>query len=192
MLNPSKAAYRNHSAVAENVHQFPVETFEKFSREELLAVLSLMHRILGADRKRDVERLMTELPKLCTSVSGKNGASHDDRGMGVELAEHPPRTENTSQMLSYLFSCLSKAKTKMSSSNGSRIVLTKSPCHLSPRELTVLCWMKEGKTNGEIAGILGLSERTVRFHVESIFEKLDVTSRTQAVARAMDTGLIAS
>jgi DNA-binding CsgD family transcriptional regulator len=52
--------------------------------------------------------------------------------------------------------------------------------------------MKEGKTNWEIARILGLSERTVRFHVGGIFEKLDVTSRTQAVARALGSGLIAS
>jgi DNA-binding CsgD family transcriptional regulator len=52
--------------------------------------------------------------------------------------------------------------------------------------------MKEGKTNWEIARILGLTERTVRFHAGSIFKKLDVSSRTQAVARAMAKGLIAS
>jgi DNA-binding CsgD family transcriptional regulator len=52
--------------------------------------------------------------------------------------------------------------------------------------------MKEGKTNWEIARIIGLSERTVRFHVGSIFTKLEVTSRTQAVARAMGAGLISA
>lgn len=60
---------------------------------------------------------------------------------------------------------------------------------LSPREVTVLNWMKTGKTNWEIAQIVGLSERTVRFHVESIFAKLDVTSRVQAVATAVQHGL---
>jgi DNA-binding CsgD family transcriptional regulator len=60
---------------------------------------------------------------------------------------------------------------------------------LSPRETTVLMWMKQGKTNWEISRILGVSERTIRFHVEGIFVKLDVSSRTQAVAFAMEQGL---
>lgn len=61
---------------------------------------------------------------------------------------------------------------------------------LSPRELSVLNWMRLGKTNWEISRILGVSERTIRFHVESIFNKLDVTSRTQAVAMAVENGLL--
>ena len=61
---------------------------------------------------------------------------------------------------------------------------------LSHRELTVLEWMKQGKTNWEISRIIGVSERTVRFHVESIFTKLNVGSRTQAVACAMEQGLL--
>lgn len=60
---------------------------------------------------------------------------------------------------------------------------------LSPREVTILNWIKDGKTNGEIGQIIGLTERTVRFHVESIFAKLDVSSRTQAVAVAVQHGL---
>jgi DNA-binding CsgD family transcriptional regulator len=61
---------------------------------------------------------------------------------------------------------------------------------LSPREVTVLLWLKEGKTNWEIAQIVGVTERTVRFHVEGIFMKLDASSRTQAVAVAMEHGLL--
>jgi LuxR family transcriptional regulator, quorum-sensing system regulator CviR len=60
---------------------------------------------------------------------------------------------------------------------------------LSPREVTILNWMKNGKTNWEIGRILGVSERTIRFHIESIFSKLEVTSRSQAVATAMEHGL---
>ena len=73
-----------------------------------------------------------------------------------------------------------------------QLLSDKHACRLSPRELTVLLWMKEGKTNWEIARILGVSERTVRFRAGSIFEKLAVTSHTQAVARALEAGLIAS
>jgi DNA-binding NarL/FixJ family response regulator len=60
---------------------------------------------------------------------------------------------------------------------------------LSSREVTILNWMKNGKTNWEIGKILGVTERTVRFHIESIFSKLQVTSRSQAVATAIEHGL---
>jgi len=60
---------------------------------------------------------------------------------------------------------------------------------LSPREVTILNWMKNGKTNWEIGKILGVTERTVRFHIEGIFAKLEVTSRSQAVATAIEHGL---
>jgi len=68
-------------------------------------------------------------------------------------------------------------------------VLDKCVKQLTVRELTILNWMKNGKTNWEIAQILGVTERTIRFHVESIFSKLDVTSRSQAVATALEHGL---
>jgi len=60
---------------------------------------------------------------------------------------------------------------------------------LTLRELTTLNWVKNGKTNWEIAKIMGVTERTIRFHVESIFVKLNVTSRSQAVATAIEHGL---
>lgn len=65
----------------------------------------------------------------------------------------------------------------------------RSTQNLSPRELTVLIWMTRGKTNLEIGRILGVRERTIRFHVERIFTKLEVTSRSQAVAVALEEGL---
>lgn len=192
MLNSSAAEYGDHATVTEKAHHFPIETFETVSREELLAVLWLMHRILDADKKRDVERIVAELPKLFTNVTNKDVAGDDACVTEDDLAAHPPEGETTYHVLTYLFSCLSRAKTRIGSAGVGQTTAAKNTCHLSPRELTVLLWMKEGKTNWEIARILGLSERTVRFHVGSIFEKLDVTSRTQAVARALGAGLIAS
>jgi DNA-binding CsgD family transcriptional regulator len=65
------------------------------------------------------------------------------------------------------------------------------PCvkELTLREMGILNWVKNGKTNWEIAKIIGVTERTVRFHVQSIFSKLDVTSRSHAVATAIAHGL---
>lgn len=65
-----------------------------------------------------------------------------------------------------------------------------NPVELSVREREVLCWAQQGKTYWEIGSILGISERTVKFHVARIKTKLDVVSTAHAIAKAMRTGLI--
>lgn len=57
--------------------------------------------------------------------------------------------------------------------------------NLTPRELEVLLWVAKGKTNRDIGDILGLSPRTVNKHLEHIYEKLGVETRTAAAALAM-------
>ncbi len=61
---------------------------------------------------------------------------------------------------------------------------------LSMREIEVLNWMKEGKTNWEISRILNISERTVKFHVQNILSKFQASTRGHAVALAMSQKLI--
>ncbi len=56
---------------------------------------------------------------------------------------------------------------------------------VSPREAEVLYWIAQGKGNGEIAIILGMSMRTVEKHVERIFDKLGVDSRVAAAVSAL-------
>lgn len=55
---------------------------------------------------------------------------------------------------------------------------------LTPRETEVLTWVARGKTNRDIADILGMSHRTVNKHLEHIFEKLGVETRAAAAALA--------
>lgn len=57
---------------------------------------------------------------------------------------------------------------------------------LTPRETEVWRWIGEGKSNGDIAGILGCSTHTVRKHVQNLLEKLCVENRTAACARWYD------
>jgi LuxR family maltose regulon positive regulatory protein len=61
---------------------------------------------------------------------------------------------------------------------------------LSPRELEVLAQLSEGFTNQEVALALHIALGTVKNHVKNIYSKLNVHSRTQAVARARDLGLL--
>jgi len=56
---------------------------------------------------------------------------------------------------------------------------------LTPRELEVLNAIGEGMSNKEIARRLDISQHTVKFHVESLFRKLEVRSRAEAIAKSM-------
>jgi DNA-binding CsgD family transcriptional regulator len=56
---------------------------------------------------------------------------------------------------------------------------------LTPREAEVLRWLGTGKTDREIAGLLGTSPRTVHKHLQRVYVKLGVETRTAAVMRAL-------
>ena len=62
--------------------------------------------------------------------------------------------------------------------------------HLTPRELQVLAAMANGASNKAIARRLGISFHTVKFHVAAVLAKLDADSRTEAVAKAAQLGLV--
>lgn len=64
------------------------------------------------------------------------------------------------------------------------------PDPLSPKELQVLRLVASGRSNTEIASVLGNSEGVIKNHCSAIFSKLGVRDRTQAVLRAIDLGWI--
>jgi DNA-binding NarL/FixJ family response regulator len=57
---------------------------------------------------------------------------------------------------------------------------------LTPRAAEALLWLAQGKTNSDIASILGITESTVKKHVQEIFEKLGVETRGAATVRALE------
>jgi len=61
---------------------------------------------------------------------------------------------------------------------------------LTPRETEILNYMAKGFLNKQIAGMLDISEQTIKNHVTSILRKLDANARTQAVITAVKRGII--
>jgi DNA-binding NarL/FixJ family response regulator len=61
---------------------------------------------------------------------------------------------------------------------------------LTAREMEVIQLMAQGLANKQIALALGISEHTVKFHLSSLYAKLNSTSRTEAVKRGIELGLI--
>jgi DNA-binding CsgD family transcriptional regulator len=62
-----------------------------------------------------------------------------------------------------------------------------APLGLSRRETEVLAWVAQGRSNYAIGTLLGISELTVKKHLEHIYAKLGVWNRTEAAARAVAT-----
>jgi transcriptional regulator EpsA len=62
---------------------------------------------------------------------------------------------------------------------------------LTARQMEILAWINEGKSNWEIAVILTTTKANVKYHVDQIFQKLGVSTRIQAVACAKELGLLA-
>ena len=81
-------------------------------------------------------------------------------------------------------------KTYLAPSAAAKLAEGVTHVQLTPREMAALRLMADGKANKEIASELGISERTVKTHLGHLFEKLGVTSRTEAVSFALQNHLI--
>ncbi|MEA5112782.1 MAG: LuxR C-terminal-related transcriptional regulator [Geobacteraceae bacterium] len=114
------------------------------------------------------------------SSPGKMGSMFCFAGPSMELDTHSSIILEL--IVPHLHVALSRigGKSRIGPENG----------NLSAREKEVLNWLKQGKSSWDMSIILGISERTVNFHVYNMMRKLGVTSRLQAVAVAAESGFI--
>ena len=132
----------------------------------------------GTDKDELMRQLGFEIA-VCFPVQGVNGSRHaviflGDRDM-PQLQEIQELGYNASYGFDYYF----------------RLVLAnKKGMGLTQRELEILKWISHGKTAGEIALIVSVSEHTVNSHTATILKKLDVVNRTQMVAKAIREQII--
>lgn len=92
-----------------------------------------------------------------------------------------------------LVSCIRKVlagQTYLAPAAAAKLAEGVTRVQLTPREMATLRLMADGKSNKEIARELSISERTVKTHLGHLFEKLGVTSRTEAVKVATRRGLV--
>ena len=100
------------------------------------------------------------------------------------------------EALAAAVSAVAQATLVLDPAIASRLIPGRTPVRpstthdLTPRELEVLQLMAEGMANKAIAARLGVSEHTVKFHVNALLGKLAVGSRTEAVVQAARLGLV--
>ena len=75
----------------------------------------------------------------------------------------------------------------MTSSNPTH---SSEPIQLTKREIEILSLIIEGYSSKKVAEMLFISKRTVDFHLDNIYQKLQVTNRLQAIQRARKLGLL--
>jgi two-component system, NarL family, response regulator len=83
-----------------------------------------------------------------------------------------------------------RGKTYLAPAAAAKLAEGFTRIQLTPREMSALRLLADGKANKEIAAELRISERTVKTHLGHLFEKLGVTSRTEAVKVATRRGLV--
>lgn len=110
----------------------------------------------------------------------------DAGALGYVLKDEPPE-----QILRAIHAAAC-GKVHLSAEHTTRVMagMRSNRPRLTPREREVLTLLATGATNSEIADSLFVSEATVKTHLVHIFEKLDVTSRGQAVHAGRRAGLI--
>ena len=129
----------------------------------------------------------------------RNGVSFPVHGVSGESAmlslacadDRPPAPSIIDDALPVghlLSSYIHEAVRRVFVDNDSSIAI--GQVQLTEREKECLTWAAEGKTTWETSHILGISERTVIFHLRNVALKLNVSNRSQAVARAVSQLLI--
>jgi len=98
---------------------------------------------------------------------------------------HPPRAEQEKSLKMIVPAMHAALLRCMPQHTPATSAVANVPQAITTRETEVLSWIRQGKTNAEIAGILGISPHTVKNQVKSVMVKLRVNTRGQAVVEGM-------
>lgn len=140
----------------------------------------------ATDMQSGRQRLRTDLQRCGFGHVAAHGTLHMQDGYGsfFVFIGSDPHTARDAYLLELLMPYLHTALHRMlANENNDETVPTFTETLLSGREIQVLQWVKNGKTNQEIGQILNISPLTVKNHVQKILRKLKVSNRAQAVGK---------
>jgi len=137
---------------------------------------------------------LKDLPFVNVAAHGGSNASGTPGHFFVLLNQSvPARARHQSYLLEmlepYLHAAWVRAHLDQPEEPAPARVLAK-PRVLTPREVEILRWAHDGKSNIEIGMILGISSLTVKNHIQKILRKLNVQNRTQAVAKSLSLNIL--
>lgn len=160
-----------------------IEKIKHANPQAVLLDINLGEDKDGIDIGQEI-REKYDLPFIyLTSYSGKQvlERAKKTRPNGYLLKPFDGRDVMTSLEIA-IYNHLEKTQNTLDIENINRAI----PVPLSPREYDLLLHLREGKTNKEIADSMYVSVNTVKTHLLHLFEKLDVSNRTQAIFRILE------
>ena len=144
----------------------------------------------GTDGLAALAALRRESPGARVIIlSNYTGADEIHAALQGGAASYLPKTVGQPELLKAI-RLVAEGRTYVPAEIAMRLA-ERLPCEeLTSREQQVLALVVEGATNAQISRKLGIAGSTVKNHVSSIFEKLGVTQRTEAVAVAIKRGIV--
>jgi len=133
------------------------------------------------------EPATSSLPFIFLTAKGEKGDVRSGMNLGADdyLTKPVAKAELLAAITSRLARAAQQARPEFKPDFSSAAPLG-SALDLTPRVAEVLLWVAQGKTNPEIASILGISESTVKKHMLEVMEALGVETRTAATLRALE------
>ena len=186
------------SKVITNYPNAYVERYEKglFSHKNPLVnhcQLSIAPIIWNSDIFREAPD-QWKASKTCGLTYGWSQSVHDPNGvvsmLSLARSSHPVTEGEFSEKAAKVLWLCNQLHSAMLERCHLHHRLEIHIIRLSCRELEVLKWTSEGKIASDIGMILGLSTRTVNFHISSAMKKLGANNKTSAVVMAAKSGLL--
>lgn len=175
--------------------QAAVEAAQRL-RPDLVLLDITMPKMSGLEALRRIKEVLPETQAVMLTVSDDD----DDLVEAIKSGAHGYLLKNlNADEFFEMLDGLQRGEAAMTRQTASRLmkkinVFTNSPAEPAPgltqRELQVLEWVAEGLSNKAIAQALSISENTVKYHLRNVLQKLGVQNRTQAVSRAISSGLL--
>ncbi len=142
-----------------------------------------------------LERLAIEFPQVkVLMMSMHDQSSYVQRAIELGAAGYLPKSAGRTELLAAIRAA-AEGQTYIHRELMEPLIAemrpgSRGPGRLSPREQQVLQSIANGAENKQVARELGISEATVKTYVRGVFDRLDVSSRTEAVAVGLRTGII--
>jgi two-component system NarL family response regulator len=147
-------------------------------------------RMPGLDGVHVVEQVRREFPDAVLVVLTTFDSDEDvDRALMAGAKAYLLKDVSPADLVACVRT-VHKGGTWVSPAVASKLVARMTRVQLTLREMAVLRLVAAGKSNRDVGEALNISEGTVKIHLTHLFEKLGATSRTEAVARAAERGLI--
>jgi DNA-binding NarL/FixJ family response regulator len=139
------------------------------------------HEVLRALRE---DSAMAHIPFIFLTAKGEKMDVRSGMNLGAD--DYLTKPIDKTDLLNAIATRLARAEQQQELKPDFSSATPLASLGLSPREAEVLLWVAQGKTNGDIGAILGISESTVKKHMLKVLAQLGVETRSAATLRALE------